>query len=1096
MTVHTNRIYALLVGINDYSTAVGKLRGCLNDVDQVQEWLNRSFVPERLAVVCLRDVDATRENVIQTFRTHLGQARPDDVVLFHYSGHGARQRSAGAFKRLYPGGRDEGLVCVDSREPGGFDLADKELAVLLHELAAKGPHIAVLLDCCHSGSGTRGADDFTQARARVTDEVYDERPLETYLDGYFAARLGRGESIEIPGSRHILLAACERVQKAWESKDHRGVFTTSLLDVLDRSGNGISYADLFLRTRAAVRRYADNQTPQFETFSGFDAYDGFLGGAVARLGRRYSVYFDLGAWRADCGALHGLPTDPDKVVELALYPEDSPSNLAGRAEVTQVGAQKSEIRLIDLAPAPEQRFQAEVSSLPVPPLRVGLTGEAAGIRAAQEALAASNDEMLGFALDTESIEGTDYRLRAEDGRLLLAEAESGQLIQGAEGYSVTAASLLFPALKTIAAWERTVELQNHATAMDTDAVDFRFVEILDDGSEHTYPGDAITLDIDKRADGWRTIMARLRADNRSAQLLHFALVYFSGDFGIQVPYNEGVEPTSNPFDLIVADSAQFRMTLDDDEGDEATHIFKLIVSTERIDDFLLVQDPVELGKIHSATRGGQPKGVTFGEPRRKLIHKNAWFTKNIRVRLARQQDRVGTEDRSLAGGRIVVKGHPSLKGQISLAAAPTGSRGAGGGSDFYRALARQGLELVRFPGTRGEDEFVLEISDIPNPDVVATQPLELVLDLDLTPDDYVLPLAFDGEDILLVGEPEKDTSGRTFVRIDYLPDGIPDDRRSLGKALKLYFFKTYLKRTDVDKLCWVEYLPDGTVLRHENGVADKVLGAGNILLLIHGIIGDTEGIAKGLRLARDESGAGIDARFDLVLTYDYENLSGSIQDKARTLKDLLRGAGLHEHDQKRLTLLVHSMGGLVARWLIEREGATSFVDHLVMCGTPNLGSPFGKIDSARNVTAVLTTWAINVFPAFAPFGAGLLTALGRSRKISPTLEQMNPDSDFLSKLNASNDPGVPYTILAGDVRDYREDADPPLGRLIAKIGKGPLFDALYRNAGHDIAVSDASIEGVLNPRDPPVARKEVPCHHLNYFASQAGIAALARVMVK
>ena len=701
--------------------------------------------------------------------------------------------------------------------------------------------------------------------------------------------------------------------------------------------------------------------------------------------------------------------------------------------------------------------------------------------------------MLGFELDTETIGGTGYRLFAEGRRLLLKETATGRLIQGAEGYSSTAAARLFPTLKTIGAWERAAALQNHATAMDKDALAFQFVEILDDRSEHTYPGDEITLDIDKRGDGWREITARLRTDNRTAQPLHFALAYFSGDFGIQVPYNERIEPTANPFDLIVEDLSSFRMTLDDDEGDEVTHIFKLIVSTERIDDFLLIQDPVELGKIFSATRGDRNRGVSFGEPRKKLVHKNEWFTKTIRVRLVRQQDRLGTEDRSLAGGRIVVKGHPSLKGQISLAGAPAGSRGMDGRLDFYRALERQGLELVRFRGTRGDAECVLEITDIPNPEVVATQPLELVLDLDLAPDDYVLPLAFDGEDILLVGEPEKDGSGRTLVSIDHLPDGIPDNRRSLGKALKLYFFKTYLKRTDVNKLCWVEYLRDGTVLRHEEGVADKLAGAANILLLIHGIIGDTEGIAKGLRLAQDDAGAGIDARFDLVLTYDYENLSGSIQDKARTLKNMLREVGLHEHDKKRLTLLVHSMGGLVARWLIEREGGSRVVDHLVMCGTPNLGSPFGKIDSARNLAAVLTTWAINAFPAFAPFGAGLLTALGRSRKISPTLEQMNTDSEFLLQLNASNDPGVPYTILAGDIREYREDSDPLLARLTAKLGKGALFDALYQNAPHDITVSVNSIQGVPDPREPPVRGHEVPCHHLNYFASETGSDALTRV---
>ena len=46
------------------------------------------------------------------------------------------------------------------------------------------------------------------------------------------------------------------------------------------------------------------------------------------------------------------------------------------------------------------------------------------------------------------------------------------------------------------------------------------------------------------------------------------------------------------------------------------------------------------------------------------------------------------------------------------------------------------------------------------------------------------------------------------------------------------------------------------------------------------------------------------------------------------------------------------MGGLVARWFIEQEGGNRVVDHLVMCGTPNVGSPFGKIDSARNLTDI------------------------------------------------------------------------------------------------------------------------------------------------
>ncbi|MCI5163940.1 MAG: caspase family protein, partial [Candidatus Electrothrix sp. AX5] len=343
------KIYALSIGINNYSPSVGKLQGCLNDVDAVKSYLIDTFDKDKLCIETLIDSDATRANIIELFRSHLGQAGADDVVLFHYSGHGARCRSAGEFKKFYPDGKDEGLVCIDSREPGGFDLADKELAVLLAEVAANEPHIAVLLDSCHSGNATRKADDFLQARPRVTHEIFDERPLESYLDGYYSKQLKKGKSLGIPASRHILLSACERVQKAWEGKDHRGVFSSSLLDALVESGPDITYADLFMRVRTVVRRSAENQTPQFEAYQRFNGYSGFLGSTASTASRSYSIYFENDSWQAECGALHGLPSDSDKIVELALYRE---AELIGHAEAVQVGPQKSALKLVDVEPDP------------------------------------------------------------------------------------------------------------------------------------------------------------------------------------------------------------------------------------------------------------------------------------------------------------------------------------------------------------------------------------------------------------------------------------------------------------------------------------------------------------------------------------------------------------------------------------------------------------------------------------------------------------------------------------------------------------------------------------------------------------------------
>lgn len=1084
----TKHVYALLIGINDYSPSVGRLTGCLNDVDHLHGYLKENIDTSRLHIEVLKNSDATRTNIIQQFRSHLGKATADDVVLIQYCGHGARWKSAKPFEQFYPDGMDEGLVCYDSRETGGFDLADKELAVLLAELARNDPHIAVILDCCHSGSATRSVDDFTQLRARQTHEVLQERPLESYLDGYYAALSKRGESLQIPDSRHILLAACERKQKAWEGKDHSGVFTSTLLETLTKSGLNSSYADLFVRCRDLVRKRADNQEPQFETYRGFNSYSGFLGGQASGTARRYSVTFEDQSWRVNCGALHGLPSDPDKVVELSLYPESDRNTLAGRATTTQVGPQKSDLKLLDFEADRSTRFQAEITSLPVATLPVFLEGDSEGTAAFQKFLDSSEDRSMGISI-SDVPEGVRYSLVAENDCYLLKLRETGKLIQGARGYTKDSADAMFAVLKRVAAWERAILLQNHSTRMNPSDLQFRFYEVLDDDQLYEYTGIEITIDIGKEEDGWKVARGTLKANNRSSQTLHLMLVHFSEDYGFQPLYNEPVEPTGTDFTVTLDGNADFTLTLDQTEGDQAIHTFKLIVSTEKVDDFLIGQQALKLGEIVDPGRG---RGLIFGETRKKVVHQNEWFTKDIHVKLVRQQDRVSVNDVSLANQKITIKGHPSLKAGISLSAAKSATRGVGDGADIYRVLERQGMELVNFSATRGQNESILELTDIQNPEILKNNPLEIELDVDLAKGEMLLPLAFDGDDILLTGDPSKDETGRTHISITQIPV-IPDNRRSLGRALKLYFFKAYLKQDNLNQLCWIEYLSDGSFQRHRSGVAEKVAAAKNVVLLIHGIIGNTDSIVEGLRLAKDAEGNSINQKFDLVLTYDYENLSTPISETAVKLKQQLAAAGLRENDNKRLTLVVHSMGGLVSRWFIEREGGNKVVDHLVMFGTPNVGSPFGLVGSARQLSSLLTTLAINLFPAFAPFGGTLIYLLNRSQKLTPTLEQMNPASQFITTLNTSPDPGVPYTIVAGDIRDFKETSAQLAARLVAKLGTGIVFDALYQQAAHDIAVSSESICGVDEHRTPAPKKSTVICHHLNYFVSDAGLKAMADV---
>jgi Caspase domain len=274
--------FALLVGIDEYPPGadMSNLKGCVNDINHFKGYLEENITFHR-HIQTLTNSDATRANIILMFRRHLCQAKENDVVLFHYSGHGSREISAPQFREFSAEGMDETLVCHDSRLSGGFDLADKELAVLLHEVAKKNPHLAVSMDCCHSGTITRDIKIGTitkeiPERVRETRERFNAspRPLRTYLDGYYT-KMSR---IHIPQSKHILMAACNRSQQAWETLDHSGVYTYSLMETLKDSGPIISYGDLFTRCQTKIVKQGNKQTPQLEPYLDFNPHCKFLDG--------------------------------------------------------------------------------------------------------------------------------------------------------------------------------------------------------------------------------------------------------------------------------------------------------------------------------------------------------------------------------------------------------------------------------------------------------------------------------------------------------------------------------------------------------------------------------------------------------------------------------------------------------------------------------------------------------------------------------------------------------------------------------------------------------------------------------------------------
>ena len=318
--------------------------------------------------------------------------------------------------------------------------------------------------------------------------------------------------------------------------------------------------------------------------------------------------------------------------------------------------------------------------------------------------------------------------------------------------------------------------------------------------------------------------------------------------------------------------------------------------------------------------------------------------------------------------------------------------------------------------------------------VTPDDPLRVVIPHPLGPGEHILPVAFDGEFYLPLGRAGS-VGGKTEVILERLPQPTEADTRTLGGVLRILFQKVVartfgteyrypiLAAAEVDEDFTVRYEPDPAVVRA------RVAKANRIALFVHGIIGDTREMAASLRRAR------VADRYDLVLTFDYENLQDPIAETARALKSRLEGVGLCPDHGKNLDVIAHSMGGLVSRWLIEREEGNRVVRRLIMLGTPNGGSPWPRVqDWATTVLAVgLNELSKVIWPASVL--AGLIQAV---EAVDVTLDQMVPDSGFLKDLHASPDPRVPYLMIAGNtslipatIRD--EERRSRLRRLLVRL---------------------------------------------------------------
>jgi pimeloyl-ACP methyl ester carboxylesterase len=241
-----------------------------------------------------------------------------------------------------------------------------------------------------------------------------------------------------------------------------------------------------------------------------------------------------------------------------------------------------------------------------------------------------------------------------------------------------------------------------------------------------------------------------------------------------------------------------------------------------------------------------------------------------------------------------------------------------------------------------------------------------------------------------------------------------------------------------------------------------------------------------------------------VLTFDYENLNTSIEQNGRLLKAKLEAVGLGPGHGKTLEIAAHSMGGLVSRWFIEREGGNQVVQRLVMLGTPNGGSPWPRVFDWATVALGLALNHLTVIAWPATAVAGLAAWME-----NPTvaLNEMLTNAPVLAELNKSPDPGIPYHLVAGNTSlipaavaapDGGTASTSPLPRLLTRLTSPELLhkvaNPFFLDQENDVAVSVASMETIAAGRKQPLKVSPVACDHMSYFRDPEGLKVLADVL--
>lgn len=780
-------IYALLVGINQYrSDYVLNLSGAERDMNQFQCYLDSRF-GVNIDILSLKNHEATREAIIQGFRDHLSHAEKGDIAIFYFSGHGSREYSHTTFRDYQGASLHESLICHDSRTDGKYDLADKELRQLIRKVSERGTEVVIILDCCHSGSATRGLT------LKYSPSSSDIRPIDSFLSGSSAS--GSDPS-------HILLSACNNTESAYETPgiQSRGLFTSKLLSVLEASSSPPSYHDLLMKCRNLVQQEEPRQIPQLQPYF-FHSFKPFLEAqGLPKNSPNYHLNFRNQDWYVNMGSLEGLSKGQNRASQFAIYEERNLEENLGFVEVEEVFLDYSKVKLLgDLHLNPSrQTYVAQPSYLPISPLKIAWSGNQENFEGLKRSSRGKYQMFIEWSKkeDMEEIPSymkplyevwfgpSHYRLLWGDTQQELLQEKIGLQEIVAEGGRTV--PMILPLIKHLAFWERIAALENKehlwgSMLEEQQLIDFWIEMSTPEGilSKSTHP----TLDFTPDTGD---IPFTIKATRPTHQSLFYQLLYVSRNFGIDRIFSEEVHPMDSSHSTIILyeDSIYMPNLKEEPELHQFTEQFLLIVSRDSPEYFYPELLPLKDFHLLLKRAGSSVHRNLRGNKKNKM----GWFTKRIDVKCLREQEKISKERVLLAEGKLTIQGHPHCQARVSLSSSAYHLKQPDVDKLIRRKIRQLGYELIDFSQNR-KKETIVELHHIEKVESLMKWPLEIHVQVEMEEFDLLVMMTLNEKRDILVMEVGIRQGDFVVFRLTELPENPSDGRFIVGRSLKLFFAK-------------------------------------------------------------------------------------------------------------------------------------------------------------------------------------------------------------------------------------------------------------------------------------------------------------------